>query len=163
MARRTGTCSRNTCVGVCIYRFINARRRIVQPMIDQSNRAGISVCKMTRSPNFGIVLCCMLLRTSSMYCSWMSISIIIVLGCYCRSRALNSKIQQTEDKPPNSSKMILNVNWNAPNTNRIGQLKTESTCMGIKRSQIKVSNVRREMRHNPGTYGRTYGLQTWWK
>lgn len=23
-----------------IYRFINARRRIVQPMIDQSNRAG---------------------------------------------------------------------------------------------------------------------------
>ena len=24
----------------CIFRFINARRRIVQPMIDQSNRAG---------------------------------------------------------------------------------------------------------------------------
>lgn len=26
----------------CICRFINARRRIVQPMIDQSNRAGRS-------------------------------------------------------------------------------------------------------------------------
>ena len=25
---------------VCVARFINARRRIVQPMIDQSNRAG---------------------------------------------------------------------------------------------------------------------------
>ena len=24
----------------CVFRFINARRRIVQPMIDQSNRAG---------------------------------------------------------------------------------------------------------------------------
>jgi hypothetical protein len=26
---------------LCHFRFINARRRIVQPMIDQSNRAGI--------------------------------------------------------------------------------------------------------------------------
>ena len=28
------------CDFVAVYRFINARRRIVQPMIDQSNRAG---------------------------------------------------------------------------------------------------------------------------
>ena len=30
------------CFLMCIFRFINARRRIVQPMIDQSNRAGKS-------------------------------------------------------------------------------------------------------------------------
>lgn len=29
-----------------MYRFINARRRIVQPMIDQSNRAGKSVSNL---------------------------------------------------------------------------------------------------------------------
>lgn len=33
---------------VCCCRFINARRRIVQPMIDQSNRAGKSTPKTFR-------------------------------------------------------------------------------------------------------------------
>ena len=32
----------NKCFFLSIFRFINARRRIVQPMIDQSNRAGES-------------------------------------------------------------------------------------------------------------------------
>ena len=32
----------NSCAFLLINRFINARRRIVQPMIDQSNRAGIN-------------------------------------------------------------------------------------------------------------------------
>lgn len=32
-----------------IFRFINARRRIVQPMIDSNNRAGRSACNVFRN------------------------------------------------------------------------------------------------------------------
>ncbi len=37
-------------ISFSFLRFINARRRIVQPMIDQSNRAG----KITRKNSFSI-------------------------------------------------------------------------------------------------------------